>query len=466
VPGFSALDTICAIATPVGEGGIGIIKITGPNARPIAKALFHAQQSESLLQSHRLHYGWIRVPATQEPVDEVLLSYMAGPHTYTCEDVVEINCHSGFAVLQRVMELVLAAGARLAEPGEFTRRAFLNGRIGLSQAEAVIELIRSRSEQSLTLASRHLRGEFQRHLETWREQLLALRVMMEASIDFSQDTADELDLPLDSLADLLEAKLLRSLRVVLSHYQSGRILREGLTLVLVGKPNVGKSSLLNALLGKDRAIVSPFPGTTRDVIEDGFLLSGISVRILDTAGIREEPDAIEVKGIERTLRSLDEADVALWLVDQSRPLSIEDDSIFQTLSERRYLIILNKADLPQITNVEALKSRYGENSTIVGISALNPRDIDTLKSYLRATFLQQPLETSGSAIIPNLRQKTCLEEAHGALERAMQLLRSGDFPELAALEFQAAQEQFDMLLGSTADEELLDQIFSQFCIGK
>jgi tRNA modification GTPase len=466
VPGFYALDTFCAIATPVGEGGIGIIKITGPNARPIAKALFHAQQSESPLQSHCLHYGWIRIPATQEPVDEVLLSYMAGPHTYTCEDVVEINCHSGFAVLQRIMELVLAAGARLAEPGEFTRRAFLNGRIGLSQAEAVIELIRSRSEKSLTLAGRHLCGEFQCHLETWREQLLALRVMMEASIDFSQDTADELDLPLDSLTDLLEAKLLRSLQGVLNHYQSGRILREGLTLVLVGKPNVGKSSLLNALLGKDRAIVSPFPGTTRDVIEDGFLLSGISVRILDTAGIREEPDAIEVKGIERTLRSLDEADVALWLVDQSRPLSIEDDSIFQALSERRYLIILNKADLPQVINVEALKSRYGENSAIIGISALNPRDIDTLKSYLRATFLQQPLETSGSAIIPNLRQKTCLEEAHGALERAMQLLRSGDFPELAALEFQAAQEQFDMLLGSTADEELLDQIFSQFCIGK
>jgi tRNA modification GTPase len=466
VPAFSALDTICAIATPVGEGGIGIIKITGPNARPIAKALFHAQQSESPLQSHRLHYGWIRNPATQEPVDEVLLSYMAGPHTYTCEDVVEINCHSGFAVLQRIMELVLAAGARLAEPGEFTRRAFLNGRIGLSQAEAVIELIRSRSEQSLTLAGRHLRGEFQRHLETWREQLLALRVMMEASIDFSQDTADELDLPFDSLADLLEAKLLRSLQGVLNHYESGRILREGLTLVLVGKPNVGKSSLLNALLGKDRAIVSPFPGTTRDVIEDGFLLSGISVRILDTAGIREEPDAIEVKGIERTLRALDEADVALWLVDQSRPLSIEDDSIFQALSERRYLIILNKADLPKITSLEALKSRYGENSAIVGISALNPRDIDTLKSYLRVTFLQQPLETSGSAIIPNLRQKTCLEEAHGALARAMRLLRSGDFPELAALEFQAAQEQFDMLLGSAADEELLDQIFSQFCIGK
>ena len=206
MPGFSALDTICAIATPVGEGGIGIIKITGPNARPIAKALFHAQQSESPLQSHHLHYGWIRNPATQQPVDEVLLSYMAGPHTYTCEDVVEINCHSGFAVLQRIMELVLAAGARLAEPGEFTRRAFLNGRIGLSQAEAVIELIRSRSEQSLTLAGRHLRGEFQRHLETWREQLLALRVMMEASIDFCQDTADELDLPLDSLANLLEAK--------------------------------------------------------------------------------------------------------------------------------------------------------------------------------------------------------------------------------------------------------------------
>jgi tRNA modification GTPase len=466
VPGVPALDTICAIATPVGEGGIGIIKISGPNARSIAQAIFHARQSERPLQSHRLHYGWIWNPATREPIDEVLLSYMAGPHTYTCEDVVEINCHSGFAVLQRIMELVLATGARLAEPGEFTRRAFLNGRIGLSQAEAVIELIRSRSQQSLTLAGRHLRGEFQRHLETWREQLLALRATMEASIDFSHDTTDEPELSCNSLADLIEENLLRPLNAVLIHYESGRILREGLTLVLVGKPNVGKSSLLNALLGKDRAIVSPFPGTTRDVIEDGFVLGGIFVRILDTAGIREQPDAIEVQGIERTLRSLHEADAALWVVDQSRPLSIEDDSIFQSLSERRHIIILNKADLPQVTNVATLTSRYGENSAILGISALNPPDIETLRVSLRATFLQQPLASSSSAIIPNLRQKACLEDAHGALTRAVQLLRNDDFPELAALEFKAAQEQLDLLLGSTADEELLDRVFSEFCIGK
>ena len=249
---------------------------------------------------------------------------MAAPRTYTREDVIEINCHSGYAVLNRILELVLATGARLAQPGEFTRRAFLNGRIDLSQAEAVIEIIRSRSEQGLLLANRHLRGDFRELIEKWRETLIQAQTRLEAFIDFSEDLAEEAEEEApayESLLEELREAVQGPIRAALNKYEEGRVLREGLTLVLVGKPNVGKSSMLNALLGKDRAIVTSAPGTTRDVIEDTFLLHGVQVRILDTAGIRNQPDEIESCGIERTIRSVSEADVVLWLIDHSRPLT-------------------------------------------------------------------------------------------------------------------------------------------------
>jgi tRNA modification GTPase len=321
----STEDTICAIATPVGEGGIGIIKISGPAALPIALKLFKPTHPVSTLKSHRLYHGRIIDPASGFGIDEVLVSYMKAPRTYTCEDVVEINCHSGFAVLNRMLELVIDAGARLAQPGEFTRRSFLNGRIDLSQAEAVIELIHARSSQSLMIANRQLRGSLRRQVTSWRETALTLQSRIEATIDFSEDLDEEPD-ELQGLLITLEEELIAPIEQMLSGYEDGRILREGLTLVLIGKPNVGKSSLLNGLLGKDRAIVTPIPGTTRDVIEDSFILSGVTVRILDTAGIRNEPDEIESIGIGRTLRSIEDADAVLWLIDRSRPLSDEEES--------------------------------------------------------------------------------------------------------------------------------------------
>ena len=466
VSSFASFDTICAIATPVGEGGVGIIKISGPDARSIAARLFRSRSPDPVLHSHRLHYGWICHPVTDECVDEVLVGYMAAPHSYTREDVIEINCHSGFAVLQRILELVLAAGARLAEPGEFTRRAFLNGRIDLTQAEAVIEIIRSQSDQSLALANRQLRGSFRARIETWIATLTELHAHLEAAIDFADDLGDETILAATVLADLLAARLLQAVADMLDQYESGRIVREGLTLVLVGRPNVGKSSLLNALLARDRAIVTALPGTTRDVIEDSFLLSGIMVRILDTAGIRNEPDTIEALGIERTLQALDRADVVLWLLDQSEPLTAEDDAVFQKVADRRRVLLLNKADLPAAMPEDVVTARYGAQALIVRLSVLNPQDIEILRNLLTAHFLQQPVETARSGMIPNVRHHQALLQVHEALRNAEQLLRRGAYPELVSVEFQTARHALASIVGQAADDSLLDQIFSQFCVGK
>ncbi len=458
-------ETICAIATPVGEGGIGIIRVSGSEASAIARRIFQPRHAAFPLESHRLYYGSIRDPAADQVVDEVLLSFMAAPRTYTREDVVEVNCHSGYAVLNRILQLVLQAGARLAGPGEFTRRAFLNGRIDLSQAEAVIDLIRSQSEQGLLLANRMLQGDFSRRTESWCDSILGLQAELEAAIDFCEDLEDE---PSDSLALLtrLQEEVLGPLAEVLNHYEEGRILREGLTIVLVGRPNVGKSSLLNALLRKDRAIVTPFPGTTRDVIEDSFLLSGILVRVLDTAGIRRKADGIESLGIERTFQSVEEADVVLWLIDGSQPLTEEDDAVFAGIAAKSHVMLLNKADLPAKVSAKDLREHFSSNAPILGLSVLIPDRIQGLRDFLTETFLRNPLEMGHSMIVPNLRHKECLERALEALLRARDLLRTGAYGELATIELVAARRQLQSILGQVRDDDVLDRVFAQFCIGK
>ena len=459
-------DTICAIATPVGEGGIGIIKISGPEAQAIAQRLFRPAHAAFPLVSHYLHYGWIRDPASDQTVDEVLLSYMAAPHTYTCEDVVEVNCHSGYAVLNRILTLALLAGARLAEPGEFTRRAFLNGRIDLSQAEAVIEVVRSRSEQSLQVANRLLRGDLSDKVHSWHEVILEIQASLEASIDFSEDLEGEPCCDCTRLGQSLEEGLLHPLQEVLQDYQEGRILREGFTLVLVGKPNVGKSSLLNALLKKDRAIVTPISGTTRDTIEDSFILSGIMVRVLDTAGIRQHPDVIESLGIERTFQSVEEADLVLWLIDGSRPITTEDETVFSRIAVKRHVMLLNKIDLPPKVTLEEVRKRFRGDAPMFALSVLDPGDIKNLRSFLTETFLRNPLELGHSTMIPNLRHKECLEGALESLRRAQELLRTRSYGELVSFEFAVARQFLESILGHAPNDGVLDRIFSEFCIGK
>lgn len=458
-------DTISAIATPIGEGGIGIIKISGPDALGIAQKLFKPRKSVRHLQSHRLYHGWILAPDSGDILDEVLLSYMAAPCTYTREDVVEINCHSGYQALNSILEMVLKSGSRLADPGEFTRRAFLNGRIDLSQAEAVLDVIHSRSQQSLLLANRQLRGDYRDTILDWRNQLFQMHAEAEAFIDFS-DELDGEDGNDPSLLRTLHETLIEPLKEMIASYESGKLLREGLKLVLVGKPNVGKSSLLNVLVGKQRAIVTSFPGTTRDVVEDSFLLSGVLVRILDTAGIRTKPDTIESMGIERTISSVAEADVVLWLIDRSQPLSDEDDRVFRTISGKRHIILLNKCDLPQAVSLDEVKRAYESDAHVLELSVFDPFRLEELRGYLSDTFLRRPLAVNRSAIVSNLRHRLCFESALASLLRASQLAESGGYTELISLEILAARKELDSVLGLEADEDLLDTIFSNFCIGK
>ncbi|MDR3557382.1 MAG: tRNA uridine-5-carboxymethylaminomethyl(34) synthesis GTPase MnmE [Syntrophobacteraceae bacterium] len=462
-------DTICAIATPVGEAGIGLIRLSGPEALGIVRKIFRYKDPELPPRSHTLRYGWIVDPVSGELVDEVLLSYMSGPRTYTREDVVEINCHSGYAVLDRVLGLVMAAGARLAQPGEFTRRAFLSGRIDLSQAEAVIEMIRSRSEQGLLLANRHLRGDFKQLVEDWLEILAQAQSHLEALIDFSEDLADEAGQEPSLYESLLEnvvERVARPLRTARNRFEEGRVLRDGLTFVLVGKPNVGKSSMLNGFLGKDRAIVTAAPGTTRDVIEDSFLLGGVQVRLLDTAGIRGEPDEIESRGIEMTIRSLSQADVALWLIDHSRPLSAEDHRVYEAIGDKRCVVILNKSDLPPAFTAQTVQERFPGLGPAISLSVKNPSDIDQLKGRLAEAFISKPVDNCGSQIVPNIRQKECLDRAMDSLLKAEELLRSNAYGELISFEIESARKQLEAILGRSHDVELLDRIFLQFCVGK
>jgi tRNA modification GTPase len=398
-------------------------------------------------------------------VDEVLVSFMSAPNTYTCEDVVEINCHSGYAVLDQVLQLVMTHGARLAEPGEFTRRAFLNGRIDLTQAEAIADVIHARSRESLLQANRNLEGCLRGHVLSWQDALLNLHSQLEAHIDFSDDLEENAS-DSSSLMEALQEKLLRPLALALDQFESSRLIREGLTLVLVGKPNAGKSSLLNVLLGKDRSIVTPHPGTTRDVIEDSFVLSGVQVRILDTAGIREEPDEIELMGIERTVRSVEEADAVLWLVDRSRPLSTEDRLVFEAIGSRPHVILLNKADLPAVVTTSEVKKKFGASAAILDLSVFDPLHVERLRDHLSRTYLQRPIEMSRSMIVTNLRQRELMRQAMESVGRAKELLREGAYPELVSLELASARRHLDAVVGGEGDEDLLDRIFSRFCIGK
>ena len=461
--GGASDDTIAAIATPAGVGGIGVVKISGSSAWAIGERLFQPARVSEKLGSHRLYHGHILEPETGRPVDEVLTSFMRAPHTYTREDVVEINCHSGMAVLERILELVLRSGARLAEPGEFTRRAFLNGRIDLTQAEAVLDVIHSQTRRSLDLASEHLRGTLHLIITDLRTQLLQVLATVEAAIDFPDE---EIETPEGAeLAERLHTQVLDPLTDLLARYDDGRILREGLAVTITGKPNVGKSRLLNTLLRCDRALVTPVPGTTRDVIEEGCSLRGIPIRLIDTAGLREADTLVEQLGMELTRDRLARADLVLFVLDRSAPLTQEDIRIHKELGETPRIILLNKADLDRHPDFAAIEGRF-PGETILEISALRGDGIEGLKDAVFQTINSRRLDTETSVVAPNLRHKMCLERTREAVIRAIELIEGEAATELVAIELQEALRHLGEIIGMTTTEEVLDQIFSQFCIGK
>jgi tRNA modification GTPase len=451
-------DTIAAISTPLGPGGIGIIRLSGPEAINIARRIFLPHKSRNCWQSRRLCLGHI-VDPQGEVVDEVLLSCMAAPHTYTREDVVEINCHSGYGVLSRILDLTLAQGARLARPGEFTLRAFLSGRLDLTQAEAVLEVIQARTAAGLKVAAAHLGGGLGRGLRAAREALLDLLARVEAVLDFPEETGE---ISHHSLAAGLEAQE-QFLAGLAGTYREGRLLQEGLKVVIAGRPNVGKSSLLNRLLDADRAIVTEIPGTTRDVIEEAVILGGVMVRLSDTAGLRPARDRLEALGIERTRDRLAQADLVLYLVDGSLPLEAADREALADLAGRPGLAVINKMDLAAALEEADLQAATAW--PIVKLSALTGQGLEDLKSAMVDLALGGGVNPAGE-VITQARHHRHLTNCLDGLSRARELLQDSPAWELVALELKEAVSELGEITGQEVGEDVLDRIFTQFCLGK
>jgi tRNA modification GTPase len=455
-------DTIAAIATPVGMGGIGIIKISGPKALAIATRIFRPYGTSPPFKSHHLYYGEVFNPHRGNALDEALLSFMAKPRSYTREDVVEINCHGGYLVLQEILALVAEAGARLAEPGEFTKRAFLNGRLDLTQAEAVVDLIEAKTALNLTFATSQLKGALSQEINTLKEGLVDVLSTLEASIDFPED-----DLDLTSLPRLVAHtdRLILGVEKLLNTYTEGRLYREGVSTIIAGKPNVGKSSLFNALLGEERTIVTPVPGTTRDFIEEVINVKGIPLKIIDTAGLRDPKDRIEKEGVRLTRNKLDRADLTLLVIDGSLNLDKEDEKLFKALNGKKVVVACNKADLPRKVSLGEVKGVLPA-SPVVLISALYKTGIEELKASVFSLCVSHAPSSPSSPLISNLRHKLALEKTLAHTRGAKESLLKKVPHEFTASDLQAALHSLGEITGHTSTEEILDQVFSRFCIGK
>ncbi len=480
MPALLSMTTIAAIATPPGTGGIGIIKISGPEALKIAGAIFrsraarenrkqldlfsagsfYAAHGSGSLLSHHLYHGWIADDADNRIIDEVLLTLMFAPHSYTREHVAEIQAHSGPAVLRSILELVLKKGAVLAEPGEFTKRAYLNGRIDLTQAEAVMDIIAAKTEKSLEIASAQISGGMKKHIETLREDLLGILTETEAAIDFPEDAGESVNA--DKISEILQNRVIKQLNDLLSQYENARFLREGLAVMIAGKPNVGKSSLMNCLLQKDRAIVTPVPGTTRDIIEETLNIRGIPVILSDTAGLHESCDPVEILGIEKTRKSIAAADLILFMVDSSEPLTAADDAVYESIRHKKLILLANKSDLRPDNFKPDIPDSWNK-IPLVNISALYEKGLDNLKDLIAEAGGGIHAE---SRLIPNLRQKRALERSLEAVSAAADAVRSSMPFELVNIDLQEAMDALGEIIGITVRPDMLDQIFSRFCIGK
>jgi tRNA modification GTPase len=459
-------DTIAAISTPVGHSGIGIVRLSGKDSIPITERIFVSPKKRPLRQvrSHSITYGHI-VDNDKKIIDEVLVSVMKAPKTYTKEDIVEINCHGGPLPLRKILELVLITGARLAQPGEFTQRAFINGRIDLAQAEAVLDIINALTEQSQRIAVEQLKGTLSQRLLSLREELLHLTAHVEAYIDFPEE-----DISLPSLRDMKKraSSIKRSLEKLIHSSRYGMIFREGLKTAIVGKPNVGKSSLLNALLEHDRAIVTEFPGTTRDVIEEHLNIQGIPVKIMDTAGIREVKNVAEKEGVKRSLRAMKDADLVIVVLDGSNDMTDADRELIEKSKTERgsqsqgrnTLLVINKTDLPQ-------KIKLKRDVQAVKLSALKGTGLDTLKSRIAETALNgKSPGLSGTCIVTNVRHVHALEKTLSSVNSFIREVRKEISPEFLAVELRDALDAIGEILGITTPEDILNTIFSSFCIGK
>jgi len=451
-------DTIAAVSTPPGNGGIGIVRISGDKAASIADVLFISSSDGGLL-SHRFYFGIIRDPLTGEILDEAMAVLMRSPRSYTREDVLELQCHGGWLVVEKVLLLTLRSGARLADPGEFTRRAFLNGRIDLVQAEAVMDIIGSNSEAALNLAQKQREGLLSRRIEDVRIRLLNALALVEAYIDFPEDAIGETDL--STICKYIELAI-SDIGELLSSFDEGRILRDGISVLIIGKPNVGKSSLLNRLLNENRAIVTPIPGTTRDIIEETVNFDGLTVRLLDTAGICNTDDLVEQEGINRALEKVQSADLVLFVLDLSRPFTEEDHLILHALSSSKVIAVLNKCDLPRELSLPA-DCHFEQQLQIVANSGAG---IEELKQAVRRCFLHSTnVDRREFLALSRVRHRDALVSADRLLRRSIANLIDSNL-ELLAIDLRDALDAVGVITGQTVTDDVLDIIFSSFCIGK
>lgn len=457
-------DTIAAISTPVGEGGISIIRISGEDAVVVAKRLYRGSKDLAQVASHTINYGHIVDPDTGAEVDEVMVSVMRAPHTYTCEDVVEINCHGGLLATNRILQLVLSYGARMAEPGEFTKRAFLNGRIDLSQSEAVMDLIRAKTDKSMKVALNQLDGDLSRLIRHLRQDILDVLAQVEVNIDYPEYDAVE-----EMTTKMLKEKALdiqQRIQALLKTAKQGKVLREGLATAIIGRPNVGKSSLLNTLLHEDKAIVTDVAGTTRDVIEEYVNVDGVPLKLIDTAGIRDTDDTVEKIGVERSKRALDAADLILLLIDSSAPLTAEDRELLTATHGKQRIVILNKTDLPRQVDLDELK-KLTDGDALIETSIVKHEGMDQLGQQISKMFFNEGIESSqNNVMVTNARHIGLLHQANAALSDVLKGINVGMPVDLVQIDMTRCWDLLGEITGDSYQDELLDQLFSQFCLGK
>lgn len=456
-------DTITSISTPMGEGAIGIVRLSGPEAVEIGDKLYKGKKKLKDVPSHTINYGHIIDPETDEVVEEVMISVLRAPKTFTREDIIEINCHGGILTINRILELTMTHGARMAEPGEYTKRAFLNGRIDLSQAEAVMDFIRSKTDRASKVAMNQIEGRLSDLIKRQRQSILEILAQVEVNIDYPE--YDDVE---DATTEFLLAqskKIKNEIDQLLETGTQGKIMREGLSTVIVGKPNVGKSSMLNNLIQDNKAIVTEVAGTTRDVLEEYVNVRGVPLRLVDTAGIRDTEDIVEKIGVERSRKALSEADLILFVLNNNEPLTDEDRTLYEVIKNEDAIVIVNKTDLERRLDIEEVKTMIG-NTPLIQTSMLKQEGFDELELQIRDLFFGGEVQNQDMTYVSNSRHISLLKQARQTIQDAIDAAEAGIPMDMVQIDLTRTWEILGEIIGESASDELINQLFSQFCLGK
>lgn len=456
-------DTITSISTPMGEGAIGIVRLSGPQAIEIGDILYKGKKKLSEVETHTINYGHIIDPETDETVEEVMVSVLRAPKTFTREDIIEINCHGGILTINRILELTMTYGARMAEPGEYTKRAFLNGRIDLSQAEAVMDFIRSKTDRASKVAMNQIEGRLSDLIKKQRQSILEILAQVEVNIDYPE--YDDVE---DATTDFLleqSKRIKEEINRLLETGAQGKIMREGLSTVIVGRPNVGKSLMLNNLIQDNKAIVTEVAGTTRDVLEEYVNVRGVPLRLVDTAGIRDTEDIVEKIGVERSRKALSEADLILFVLNNNEPLTEDDQTLFEVIKNEDVIVIINKTDLEQRLDVSELRERIGD-MPLIQTSMLKQEGIDELEIQIKDLFFGGEVQNQDMTYVSNSRHISLLKQARQSIQDAIDAAESGIPMDMVQIDLTRTWEILGEIIGESASDELIDQLFSQFCLGK